>query len=165
MPSSTIDSVVARAAGTGAATWSMGGLFERLVSGAETGGQLDVSLVTQPSGIATPLHVHTREAEAWYLLEGTLTYRAGDERVELEPGGFIYLPRNVPHAFRTTATVRYLALTLPGDLMDLYDAVGSPAPERRLPDGGVTGDDVVRWLAAAPGYGLRVVGPPIPEAG
>ena len=48
MSSSTIDAVVARAAGTGAATWSMGGLFERLVSGAETGGLLDVSLVTQP---------------------------------------------------------------------------------------------------------------------
>ncbi|HEY0813581.1 MAG TPA: hypothetical protein VGE11_09900 [Pseudonocardia sp.] len=68
--STTIESVVTRAAGTGAATWSMGGLFERLVSGAETGGRLDVSLVTQPSGIATPLHVHTREAEAWYLLDG-----------------------------------------------------------------------------------------------
>jgi quercetin dioxygenase-like cupin family protein len=96
MSSTTIDSVVACAAGTGAATWSMGGLFERLVSGKETGGQLGVSLVTQPLGIATPLHVHTREAEAWYLLEGTLTYQAGDERVDLEPGGFIYLPRNVP---------------------------------------------------------------------
>ncbi len=165
MSSSTIDSVVARAAGTGAATWSMGGLFERLVSGVETGGQLAASLVTQPAGIATPLHVHTREAEAWYLLEGTLTYQAGGERVELEPGGFIYLPRGVPHAFRTTSVVRYLGLTLPGELMDLYDEVGSPALERRLPDGGVTGDDVARWLAAATGYGLRVVGPPIPEVG
>lgn len=164
MSSSTIDAVVARAAGTGAATWSMGGLFERLVSGAETGGLLDVSLVTQPQGIATPLHVHTREAEAWYLLEGTLTYQAGEERVDLEQGGFIYLPRDVPHAFRTTSAVRYLALALPGNVMDLYDEVGAPAPERRLPDAGVTGDDVARWLTAAPGYGLRVVGPPIPEA-
>jgi hypothetical protein len=47
--------------------------------------------------------------------------------------------------------------------MDLYDEVGSPALERRLPDGGVTGDDVARWLAAAPRYGLNVVGPPIPS--
>ena len=164
MSSSTTDAVVARAAGTGAASWSMGGLFETLVSGAETGGQLAVSLVTQPAGIATPMHVHTREAEAWYLLEGTLTYQAGDERVDLEPGAFIYLPRGVPHAFRTTTAVRYLGLALPGEVMSLYDEVGSPALERRLPDGGVTGDDIARWLAAAPGYGLRVVGPPIPEA-
>jgi quercetin dioxygenase-like cupin family protein len=155
--------MIARGAGSGPATWALGGLFERLVDGGETGGVLDASLVTQPPGIAPPMHVHTREAEAWYLLEGTLTYQAGDERVDLEPGGFIYLPRGLPHAFRTTGTqpVRYLALSLPGGVMGLYDEVGTPAAERRLPDGGVSGDDVARWLAAAPRYGLQVVGPPI----
>jgi mannose-6-phosphate isomerase-like protein (cupin superfamily) len=158
------EKMTVRAAASGPATWSMGGLFERLVSGADTGGLLDASLVTQPPGIAPPMHVHTREAEAWYLLEGTLTYQAGDERVDLEPGGFIYLPQGLPHAFRTTGTgpVRYLALTLPGNVMGLYDEVGTPAAERRLPDGGVTGEDIARWMAAAPRYGLQVVGPPLP---
>ena len=155
------DRLIARAAGSGAATWALGGLFERLVGGDETGGQLGASLVTQPPGTAPPLRVHTRETEAWFLLEGTLTYQAGDERVDLEPGGFIYLPQGLPHAFRTTSAVRYLALTLPGGVMGLYDEVGTPAPERRLPDGGVNGDDVARWLAAAPRYGLQIVGPPI----
>jgi mannose-6-phosphate isomerase-like protein (cupin superfamily) len=158
------DRMIARAAGGGPATWAMGGLFERLTNGAETGGILDASLVTQPPGIAPPLHVHTREAEAWYVLDGTLTYQAGDQRVDLEPGGFIFLPQGLPHAFRTTGSVpvRYLALTLPGAVMGLYDEVGTPAPQRRLPDGGVTGEDVARWLAAAPRYGLQIVGPPIP---
>ena len=57
--------------------------------------------------------------------------------------------------------VRYLALTLPGGVLGLYDEVGTPAPERRLPDAGVNGDDVARWLAAAPRYGLQIVGGPI----
>ena len=114
-----------------------------------------------PAGTAPPMHVHTREAEAWYLLSGTLTYQAGDERVDLEAGGFIYLPQGLPHAFRTTSAVHYLALTLPGGVMDLYDEVGTPAPERRLPDGGITGEEIARWMAAAPRYGLQVVGPPI----
>jgi len=155
------DRMVARAAGSGPATWVLGGLFERLVGGEETGGLIDASVVTQPAGIAPPLHVHTREAEAWYLLEGTLTYQAGDERVDLEPGGFIYLPQAVPHAFRTTSAVRYLALTLPGGVMEMYDEVGTPALQRRLPDGGVTGEEIERWMAAAPRYGLQVVGPSI----
>ena len=149
------------AAGQGPAVWSMGSLFERLATADQTGGTLDAAIVTQPPGLATPLHVHTREAEAWYLLSGTLTYLAGDERVDLEAGGFIYLPRGVPHAFRTTSDVRYLALTVPGGVMDLYDEVGTPAPERRLPDGGITGEEIARWMAAAPRYGLQVVGPPI----
>ncbi|MBV9922603.1 MAG: helix-turn-helix transcriptional regulator [Pseudonocardia sp.] len=48
--------------------------------------------------------------------------------------------RGLPRAFRATGSgpVRYLALTLPGNAMGLYDEVGEPAPERRLPDGGVT---------------------------
>jgi hypothetical protein len=49
-------------------------------------------------------------------------------------------------------------------LLDIYDEVGAPATERRLPDAGVPDADVARWLELGPRYGLRVVGPPIPEA-
>ena len=54
----------------------MGSLFEHLLPPEESGGRLGVAVVTQPPGIATPLHRHTREAEAFYLLEGEMTYRA-----------------------------------------------------------------------------------------
>ena len=158
---------LARVAGTGPATWAMGALFEHLVGAGETAGELAVSLVTQPAGTASPLHVHTREAEAWYLLDGTMTYLAGGQLFDLAAGDFIYLPRDVPHAFRVTGTspVRFLGLTLPGGLMDLYDEVGVPADSRRLPDRGVSAEDVARWNELGPSYGLRVVGPPIPPAG
>jgi quercetin dioxygenase-like cupin family protein len=160
------DRVVHTPAGTGPATWAMGSLFERLAGGADTAGALSAAVVTQPPGIATPLHVHTREAEAWFVLDGTLTYRAGGDLVRLAAGDFLYLPRDVPHAFRTTggAPVRYLALTLPGDLLDLYDEVGRPAGHRGLPDGGVPPEDIGRWLELGPRYGLQVVGPPLAES-
>ena len=48
-------------------------------------------------------------------------------------------------------------------MLGLYEEVGAPAPERRLPDGGIPPADIARWLELAPAYGLRVVGPPIPE--
>ena len=48
------DRMVARAVGTGPASWSLGGLFETLVAGEETGGLLGASLVTQPAGTAPP---------------------------------------------------------------------------------------------------------------
>ena len=160
------DVVVARPAGTGPATWAMGMLFERLAGAEETGGLLEASVVTQPPGQASPLHVHTREAEAWFLLEGTMTYRAGGELIRMAAGDFIYLPRNVPHAFRTTGTVpvRFLALALPGGLLRVYDEVGIPAAERRLPDAGVSAAEIERWLELGPRYGLLVTGPPIPES-
>jgi quercetin dioxygenase-like cupin family protein len=159
-------SVLVRGPGEGPATWAMGSLFERLASGEETGGTFGMSLITQPPGVATPLHVHSREAEAFYLLDGTLTYQAGEELHHLAAGSFIYLPPGVPHAFRVTGTtpVRFLGLVAPGGLMSLYDEVGIPARERRLPgaDGLPAEEEIMRWIETGPRYGLSVVGPPIP---
>ena len=160
------DHVVITTAGTGLATWALGSLFERLVTADQSGGALGAAVITQPPGLATPTHVHTREAEAWFVLDGTLTYRAGTELVDLAAGDFIYLPRDVPHAFRITGTTpaRYLGLTMPGQLLDIYNEVGEPATDRRLPDGGIPPNDIARWNELAPRYGLRIVGPPIPAA-
>lgn len=161
------DGVVFRTPGEGPATWAMGGLFEHLVGAADTDGLLGMSVVTQPPGIATPLHRHTREAEAFYVLAGEISYRAGEEQYDLEPGSFIYLPRGLPHAFRIRGEVaaRFLAFTTPGGLMGLYDEVGIPARERRLPgdDGQSPEVELPKWAEVGPRYGLEVVGPGIPE--
>lgn len=158
--------VVMRLPSSGPATWAMGSLFEQLVSADDTDGMFGLSLVTQPPGVATPLHLHTREAEAFYLLDGTMTYRAGEETFELTPGCFIYLPMGVPHAFRVTGEtpVRFLGLATPGALLHLYDEVGMPAKARRLPgaDGLPMAEEIARWNEVGPRYGLEVVGPPIP---
>ncbi len=158
--------VIHRPAGTAPAVWAMGSLFERLASRVETAG-LDVAVVTQPPGIATPLHRHTHESEAFYLLDGTMTYRAGEELFHLREGDFIYLPVGVPHAFRVTGDrpVRFVGFADPGGLFDLYAEVGIPAAERRLPgaDGQPMDVEIPRWNEVGPRYGLEVVGPPLPE--
>lgn len=145
----------------------MGSLFEHVAGAAQTGGSLGAALVTQPPGIATPLHRHTHEAEAFYLLEGAMSYRAGEETYELAEGYFMYLPRGVPHAFRIRGDrpARFLALTVPGGLLGLYDEVGVPATELRLPgeDGLPMAEEIARWNEVGPRYGLEVIGPPIPE--
>jgi len=159
--------VLVRGAGQGPATWALGSLFERLASHDETAGALGMSLVTQPTGTATPIHVHTEEDEAFYLLDGTMTYSADGQLYRLSAGSFIFLPRGLPHGFRVTGSgpVRFLAVTLPGALMSLYDEVGRAARQHELPppDQELLMADVHRWLEAAPRYGLRIVGPPIPD--
>lgn len=153
--------------GGGRGTWAMGSLFEHLVDGRMSDGALGVALVTQPPGIATPLHRHTREAEAFFMLEGQLSYQAGDETFELYPGCFIHLPLGLPHAFRVRGDhpARMLALTTPAGVLGLYDEVGIPATEHRLPgaDGQSAEVEIPKWAEVAPRYGLQVVGPPIPE--
>ena len=123
-------------------------------------------MVTQPPGTATPLHVHTHEAEAFYLLEGTILYRAGQDFHQLVAGSFIYLPQGVPHGFRITGTTpaRFLSFDVPAGLMDLYAEVGMAASERRLPgsEGRSIEEEIPRWNEIGPRYGIQVVGPPIP---
>jgi quercetin dioxygenase-like cupin family protein len=158
--------VVVHRSGSGPGTWAMGSLFEHLADAAQTDGRLGMSLVTQPPGIATPLHRHTQEAEAVYVLEGRIIYRAGERTHDLSEGSFLYLPQGLPHAFRIVgdAPARFLGLTVPGGLMGLYDEVGIPAAEMRLPgdDGLPMAEEIARWNEVGPRYGLEVVGPPIP---
>ncbi|PKW28109.1 cupin domain-containing protein [Phycicoccus duodecadis] len=159
--------VVVHHAGEGPGTWAMGSLFEHLVGASATGDAYGVSLVTQPPGVATPLHRHTREAEAFFVLEGRLDYRADNTTHELAAGSFIHLPLGVPHAFRIRgdSPARILAITAPGGLLDLYDEVGVPATAMRVPgegEGLSMPDEIARWNEVGPRYGLEVVGPPIP---
>jgi quercetin dioxygenase-like cupin family protein len=167
-PARSRRAVVAAAPGAGRGTWAMGSLFEHLVGPGQSEGALGAALVTQPPGIATPLHRHSREAEALYLLEGEMSYRAGETTYELSAGWFLYLPRGLPHAFRIRGEqpARFLSLTVPGGLLALYDEVGVPATAMRIPgegEGRSMEEEIGRWNEVAPRYGLEVLGPPIPE--
>ena len=160
------EQLVVREPGTGRATWAMESLFEHLLEPGQSQ-RLGVALVTQPPGVATPLHRHDKEAEAFYVLEGRLDYQAGDDLYELRAGSFIHLPQGLPHAFRIRGETpaRFLALTAPAGLLHLYDEVGLPAAERRLPgpDAQPPEVEIPKWIEVGPRYGLEVVGPPIPE--
>ena len=68
------------------------------------------------------------------MLEGRITYRAGDETHELEGGSFLRLTVGLPHAFRIRGDrpARFLAFTMPGTLMELRARGRRPAGPRRL---------------------------------
>lgn len=147
------------------AHWAMGSLFEIVLPTTATDGAMTAMRVTQPPGIATPLHIHHREAEVFYLLAGELDYEAAGELHRITVGDLIWLPQGVPHRFRIRgdASAEILALGIPGGLDSLYAAVGVPATERRIPDAYPADDELARWRTAAGDHGMEVVGPPLPE--
>ncbi len=63
----------------------------------------------------TPLHLHAHEDEIFHVLEGEHVVRCGDDEFHLGPGGFVYLPRGVPHAHRRVVprVGRLLAMASP----------------------------------------------------
>jgi len=62
-----------------------------------------------------PLHLHRNDAEAWYVLEGTLCVKRGDEIVELRAGSAALVPCGTPHTYwnPTPERVRYLLIMTP----------------------------------------------------
>ena len=155
-----IDAVV-RQADEGLALWTMGLLMTIRAASADTNGRLAAMEVLMPAEAAPPLHIHHKEDEVNYVLEGELTMRCGDRTWECGPGSFVFLPRGVPHAFRPGPSgARMLAIVTPGGLENLYRTVGEPAIERRIPD---IAPNIAGWMGLAAEYGLELAGPPLPQ--
>jgi quercetin dioxygenase-like cupin family protein len=106
-----------------------------ILDAAITGGQLTVIETHARSGDASPVHVHSRDDEAFLLLDGAMTVWAGDQRHQLQPGGIAFLPRRLPHAVRYDTASRALILSTPaGSQERVFRAAGWDLSQPR-PDG------------------------------
>ncbi len=84
-----------------------------------TGGSLTLIEFTIDGG--PPKHTHTREDESFYVLTGVMDVQCGGERFEAGPGSFVFLPRNLPHVFRSAGgTATALLIATPGGLDDYF---------------------------------------------
>lgn len=84
-----------------------------ILDSATTGGQLAVVDFKGRRGDASPVHIHSRDDEAFLLLEGAVTVWVGDKRAQLLPDGIGFLPRQLPHAYRLDADSRMLVFSTP----------------------------------------------------
>lgn len=96
--------------------------------GAETHGQLCLVEARVPPGGGPPLHVHKREAESFFVLEGVITFLHPDGPTQVPAGGFVHLPKNVPHAFRNEGDVeaRMLVWCIPAGFENMVERAGIP---------------------------------------
>jgi quercetin dioxygenase-like cupin family protein len=115
--------------------WLDGGVMRIMIDGQKTGGQLTMMRTSAQGGTASPVHVHHSEDEIIVLLQGSGIFWVGDQRWELSEGGILFLPRNVPHAYRLTSpTVDLLTVCTPAGCEDFFRAAGWGLSRPR-PDG------------------------------
>jgi quercetin dioxygenase-like cupin family protein len=101
--------------------------------------------ITISPGDEPPLHVHSRESEWFYVLDGAATFHIGGETYPAGPGAFVALPRGIPHTFTVdSSTARFVLLNAPGGFERMFEL----APR--------TVEDAVNALRQ---YGVEVVGP------
>jgi mannose-6-phosphate isomerase-like protein (cupin superfamily) len=114
--------------------WFFGMLAEVKASAADTGGRYTLLEITAPPGLETPLHVHYNEDEGFYVLEGSVTVRVGDETVELTAGRHAFGPRDVPHKFTVGPDgARMIWVLTPGGFENFVDEVSVPAETPTVP--------------------------------
>jgi mannose-6-phosphate isomerase-like protein (cupin superfamily) len=144
----------------GQAIWFLGTLMTLKATGAQTDSQFSLIEQVLPPGFAPPLHVHHAEDEAFYVIDGTITFYCGDQSFAAQAGAFVYLPKEIPHAFLVEGDqpARLLQFTAPAGLEHFHIEMGEPAPGQILPP--PTAPDIPKLLALAPKYHFEVVGPP-----
>jgi len=79
--------------------WGRGGKVRIVAGASSTDRSLSLVEVTDAPGVGAPLHVHHGEAEAFYILDGTIELTCGTEAVVAHAGDFIYAPKDVPHKY------------------------------------------------------------------
>jgi quercetin dioxygenase-like cupin family protein len=144
-------------AGTGPAYRSPVDQIVFLITGEETGGAFVMAEVSVPPGGGPRPHIHHREEETFYVLEGALTIQAGGKTLNASPGDCVYLPRGIAHSFKNTGNVdaKFIAVVTPAGLEKFFEEAFYPAGDRSAEPPPMTEAFLARVLAAAPKCGLE----------
>lgn len=144
----------------GEALWTLNTLTRLLTEASATNGAMGAWEWWGTSAGNPPLHVHHREDEFFYILEGHVTFEVGEKRLEAAAGDFVFAPRDVAHRFAVTSEqARMLVLVVPGGFERFFAEVGRPAQDNTLPP--LEEPDPEAVARAAQPYGVEILGPPI----
>jgi quercetin dioxygenase-like cupin family protein len=140
--------------------WFIDHLVHIRVDGDASGGALALMDEHGRRGDMPPLHVHRRDDETFYVLEGEVRLFVGAEQIVLGAGQAALAPRDVPHAYRVESEeARWLVITTPAGFDSFVREVSEPAPADSLPPHGRAVDPAFLNQAAAK-VGIEILGAP-----
>jgi quercetin dioxygenase-like cupin family protein len=133
----------------------LGGDITFIVRGEQSNGVMSALEAINRPGEGPPLHVHTREDETVYVLEGEFRWKLGDELSVSGPGSFVFIPRGVPHTWQIIGegNGRMLVTFFPAGMEGFFDRLASMAEF-----------DLETFRAAAAEHGMEVVGPRLADS-
>jgi len=137
--------------------WYSGQLMTFLVTGEDTQGRFALIEAVARRGNNPPPHIHHREEETFYVLEGEMTFSVGGQTIKATPGTMVCLPRDVAHSFAIDSEQsRVLILLTPAGFEGWFKEFSVPAQAMTLPPADEPGDrEVQRMLDTASQYGIE----------
>ena len=134
----------------------VGDIYRFLATSEETGGRYSMFEATVLPGGGPPPHIHLRENETFYVLEGEITFQVGDERRVAKPGTFVHMPIGNLHAFKneTEQMAKMLISFAPAGLEGMCFEVGKDRADGGQPDQ-ASQEEIEKLLKAADRYGIE----------
>lgn len=126
-----------------------------------TGGKYGLLEATVPPGGGPPPHVHSREDEGFYVVDGEVTVYANDQKIVAGPGSFVHLPAYSRHWFRNESdrTVKMLVFIAPGGMEQMFLLTGQVARAPEQPIAPPTQNEKQKLLETAPSFGIEILLP------
>jgi quercetin dioxygenase-like cupin family protein len=152
-----------RAADTGPAFWGPGDTYTFLATEAETDGAYFVMEGLVPPGGGPPPHIHHTQAETFYVVEGQLEIKLGDQVYQATAGDFVHISKGTPHAFfNGTQTLAKMVLTFvpAGDIEHFFRSAFEQARDRHAPPPPITDSFIQHLLETAKRYDMEFLPPP-----
>jgi quercetin dioxygenase-like cupin family protein len=147
--------------GEGRTVAIVGDVYRFLATSEDTDGKYALLEAFVSPGGGPPPHVHSREEEGFYMLEGEITFTIGDKRLIASPGMFANMPVGTPHSFKNESgkPARILVSIAPAGLEQMFFEIGVPVPPGATTAAPPTNDDIEKLLAVAPRYGITIMLP------
>ncbi len=141
--------------------WYSGWLMTFLATAEDTQGQFALIEGVARKGNVPPPHIHHREEESFYVLEGEMTVSVGDHTTKATPGTMVTVPRHVVHSFTIDSEqLRVLILVTPAGMDGWFKEFSVPAPAMTLPPAAeVPYSEIQRMIEVSPKYGIEFVLP------
>ena len=151
-----------RPAGTGRAYWGPGDMYTFLATSDETNGAYFQFEAMVPAGGGPPPHIHDNADESFYLVEGKLEMRLGNEVITANGGDFVNVPKGTVHGFKNVGTqpAKMVVSFIPGGFEKYFEEVFTPATDRNAAPPPVTEALIQKMIAAGPKHHCQILPPP-----
>src|SRR5436309_6088012 len=136
----------------------VGDVYRFLATGDDTNGKYALLEAIVPPGGGPPPHVHSREEEGFYILEGEITFQVGEKVIVATAGMFANMPVGTPHSFKNESgkPAKMLILVAPAGLEKMFVEIGVPVPQGATTAPPPTKEEIEKLLAVAPRYGIEI---------
>jgi quercetin dioxygenase-like cupin family protein len=144
--------------GQGRTVGIVGDVYRFLAVGAETDGKYSLWEAVVPPGGGPPPHVHSREEEGFYVLDGEIVFTVSDKRIVATAGMFVNMPVGTPHSFKNESSkpARMLISVAPAGLENMFFEIGVPLAQGATAAPLPTKEEIDKLLAVAPRYGIEI---------